>query len=45
MAQQFIIYKLKPAAIEFFCFLSGMRHESLIPHTVGRYTKTAAQFE
>ncbi len=45
MANQFIVQKLKPAAIEFFRFLGGMRHEILIPHTVGRYTKTAVHFE
>jgi hypothetical protein len=45
MAKQFIVQKLKPAAVEFFRFLSGMWHEVLIPHKVGRYTKTAASFE
>jgi hypothetical protein len=45
MPTQFIIQKLHPAAIKFFRFLGGMRHEILIPHTVGRYTITSVHFE
>src|SRR5665213_3734980 len=45
MANQFIIQKLKPAAIEFFRFLGGMRYKVLTPHNVGRYTMTAFIFE
>ena len=45
MANQFIVKKLQPAAIKFFRFLGRMRHEILIPHRVGRYTKTAVHIE
>src|SRR5664279_1665051 len=45
MANQFIIQKLKPSAIEFFRFLGGMRYKVLTPHNVGRYTMTAFIFE
>ena len=45
MAKQFIVQKLNPVAIKFFRFLGGTRHEVLIPHTVGQYTKTAIHIE